>query len=669
MKAQIGLWTAAAVLGTVMFVTASAAEDEAASGDAISAHVSFTDEDCATCHGGDDASVPTVTHATLEKSIHSGLSCTDCHQGVDDLPHAEGLPKVVCGSCHESETDTYTHHGRGVRGVTEDLPTCAGCHGTHDILPSSDRDSRVHPLHMAATCGTCHEDLDLAKKHDILLKKPVTLYEASVHGRATKGGVYVAATCTDCHSTEGTAHRILGAGDRESSINHFNIPKTCGQCHKGIEQDYWEGIHGQLAARGQTDTPVCTTCHGEHGILRTDDPRANVSPILVAQATCAPCHESARLNEKYGIPSGRLASFVDSYHGLKSKAGDPTVANCASCHGGHRILPSTDPSSTIFPENLQTTCGTCHPGISAALAATKIHETSTGHEAGLPGLIAKIYIVLIIGVIGGMAGYVAIDYRRKFRDMLRLPQVRRMDANAIFQHSILTVSFIALVISGFALRYSDAWLFQKLFGWDGGFGVRGIMHRAAAVVFVLGCLWHLLYLRTKNGQVFWKGMLPSIKRDGGELLHMVLYNLEKKDEPPRFGRFTYVEKAEYWALVWGTVVMVITGFFLWFDNLASQVFPKGFLDVMLVIHFYEAWLASLAIAVWHLYMVLFRPGVYPGNPAWITGKMPRHLYEEEHPEDHAVKEAAPEDDLVYPRENGESGSREASREDRLEIHS
>jgi cytochrome b subunit of formate dehydrogenase len=94
---------------------------------------------------------------------------------------------------------------------------------------------------------------------------------------------------------------------------------------------------------------------------------------------------------------------------------------------------------------------------------------------------------------------------------------------------------------------------------------------------------------------------------------------------------------EYWALVWGSIVMMITGLFLWFDDLAILFFPKGFLDVMLVIHFYEAWLASLAILIWHMYSTIFSPAVYPMNPSWINGKMPEESYKHEHPADPMFK--------------------------------
>ncbi len=612
-----------------------------------------TSEDCAMCHAARDEEIPAASDSMVALSSHAGFECLDCHADIVELPHEEKLAGVACGACHDAEAALYTTHGRGILGETEDLPECADCHGTHGILPSTDNRSAVHPLHLPATCGRCHEDIDLAKKHDIRLKRPVEVYESSIHGRATREGITVAATCTDCHSTEGTAHRILGPGDPSSSINHFNVPHTCGKCHRSIEQDYWEGIHGRLTARGETDTPVCTHCHGEHGILSTKDPRSRVSPVLVAQATCAPCHESAFLNEKYGIPAGRLASFVDSYHGLKSKAGDPTVANCASCHGGHKILPSTDPKSTIHPANLRATCGGCHPGVSEELAATKIHETGVGRKTGWPRVVSMLYIAAIAAIIGLMVLYVVIDFRKHTIRLLRRPQIRRMDADAIFQHSVLTLSFTVLAITGFALVYSEAWIFRKIFGWDGGFRVRGLVHRAAAGLFIFGCLWHLGFLATRNGKRFFADIFPR-KTDFEQFGQMILHNLGKREEGPRFGRFGYVEKAEYWALVWGGVVMIATGLFLWFDNQAVRYLPKGFLDVMLVIHHYEAWLATLAILVWHSYSTIFCPCAYPGNPAWITGSMPAEMYLHEHPEDEAVKHLARE------REEPMSGAEEAS---------
>jgi cytochrome b subunit of formate dehydrogenase len=90
---------------------------------------------------------------------------------------------------------------------------------------------------------------------------------------------------------------------------------------------------------------------------------------------------------------------------------------------------------------------------------------------------------------------------------------------------------------------------------------------------------------------------------------------------------------EYWALVWGTIVMANTGLMLWFKVGVGNLVPRWWLDVATAIHFYEAILATLAILVWHLYQVVFDPEVYPMNWAWFDGKMSVELYSHEHAED------------------------------------
>jgi len=591
---------------------------------------------CADCHEASrhgSAFAEEVSH-----SVHDGVECLDCHVDRGTVPHSPADPDFHvgckgCRTCHDDAAEEYQGHGRARIGECDDMPHCSDCHGSHDILPSSVSRSTTHPTNLPATCGKCHENLDITTKYDILIDHPIQIYARSVHGQATRGGVYVAATCNDCHSTGGTAHRILGPGSQESSINHFNIPKTCGQCHKGVESDFWEGIHGQLVARGETDAPVCTDCHGEHGILSPDDPLSPVSGSKVAEMTCSPCHESAVLNEKYGIRTGRLTTFIDSYHGLKSKAGDTHVANCASCHGVHRILPSADLTSTINPKNLRRTCGECHPNISEKMATTPIHGVGgQGLRTPVADVVAKIYIVAIAIIIGLMILHWVIDLIRHLINITKKrPQILRMHIDEVVQHALLALSFVILVISGFALRYDQGFMARFFFGWEGGFEVRGITHRAAAVLFITTIFWHVLFLFSPRGRKFAKDMMP-IPRDFQFFLRRLLYNLGfRRQRWECVQRFNYVEKAEYWALVWGTVVMVITGLMLWFDNWFIQFLPKGVLDVALVIHFYEAWLASLAIFVWHFYSVIFHPHVYPMNPSWITGHMPEEMYEHEHP--------------------------------------
>jgi formate dehydrogenase gamma subunit len=591
---------------------------------------------CVGCHEVADNDRP--FGEMLDQSTHAGfIECQDCHADKTTYPHQPSPDFAVgmegCAQCHFEAAEQYQIHGRMEVGASPDMPLCNDCHGDHRILASEQPTSLTNPANLPDTCGRCHEDTDLTARYEILIEHPIGTYLQSVHGRATTEGVYMAASCNDCHSTGGSAHRIYGPGHPDSTINHFNVPATCGKCHPSIENEYWEGIHGKLARRGQVDVPVCTDCHGEHGILPASDPRSPISPAKLAELTCAPCHESVQLAEKYGLPPGRLTSFIDSYHGLKSKAGDTHVANCASCHGVHKILPSTDPESTIHPANLEETCGDCHPNISPELAAQPIHGVGgEGLHAPIADVVENVYIVAIIVIIGMMVLHWLIDFGRYMVELLRKrPQVRRMTTNEVWQHAALALTFIVLVISGFALRFSQSWVSRVFFGWEGGFELRGQVHRIAGVLFMLTVAWHLVYvIVTRRGRRFVIDMLPTWA-DFRHFWERISYNLGWRKTPPAAGRFTYVEKAEYWALVWGTIVMIVTGMLLWYDNWFIAYLPKGFLDVALVVHYWEAWLATLAIVVWHFYSTIFSPEVYPMNPSWLTGTMPEEMYAHEHP--------------------------------------
>jgi len=624
---------------------------------------------CLECHDQAISRAVGPPGELLKRSVHADLSCDVCHTGIDpaavdvtaDRPHGN-LQPVNCGDCHEEAAEVYQKHGRLAVGTDPDIPKCWDCHGYHDVLRSSDPQSHVHPVNLPGQCLRCHTDLNMLARHEVLHAAPLKVYESSVHSKATaEKGIYFSASCNDCHSSadadgKPTSHRILSPRDPESTTYRLNIPDTCGKCHTPIARDYWEGIHGQYTKRGELAAPVCTTCHGEHGILAARDPRSPVSPTHVAEQTCSPCHESAVLNEKFGLVGGRLASFIDSYHGLKSKAGDTRVANCASCHGVHRILPSSDPTSSIHQDNLRHTCGECHPGISKELAQSRIHETGTGRHTGWAEFFRRLYIVLIVATIGGMLLHNLADWLRKVKDTRQRPYVQRLSMNEVLQHWALMLSFIVLVITGFALRFSEAWWVQLIFGWDGGFEARGNIHRGAAIVMTVSGVWHLLYLFSARGRRWVRDMTVALS-DFRHVWHNLLYFLGRRKEEASFKRFSYMEKAEYWALVWGTIIMTGTGVFLWFDDIANELgLPKGFLDVMLVIHYYEAWLATLAILVWHIYGTVFKPTVYPMNTAWLAGRMPKDMYEHEHPEGPKLRGLTTRPRFEEEVDNGTTGS-------------
>lgn len=603
--------------------------------------------ECVECHEPDDE--PAYA-ARLEASIHAGLGCTSCHAGREVVPHEESdapPPGRACRRCHTDVAEAYTAHGVLEATAGTEAPNCAGCHGSHAIVAVSDTTSRVHPRHQAASCNACHGSPGFAEDHH-LVKTRLDAYAKSVHGpKVARNGV-PAATCTDCHARDDEVHSIPGRAPADSPIHIFEVANTCGRCHADVLDRYSLGIHGQLTARGETDAPTCTTCHGEHEIVATGAAGSPVSPRHVAGQTCAPCHESVLLNSRYGVEAGVVASFEDSYHGMKAQAGDTEVANCASCHGVHGIRPADDLLSRVHPNNLVDTCGECHEGISAAMANIPIHgaDDDSPYHTRLATIIEKVYVVAIVVIIGLMVVHWLIDLARHLIDHAKSePRVRRMRTDEVWMHAALASSFTVLAITGFALVYEQTWFATWLFGWEGGFAMRGIIHRVAAVLFVATIVWHLVFLvGIRRGRDFFVDMLPR-PRDFRFFFQQIAYNLRLRRDEPEAGRFTYVEKAEYWALVWGAVVMVISGFALWFDDWLIGVLPRGSIEVAWVVHFWEAWLATLAIVVWHFYATIFKPEVYPMNPSWLTGTMPVEQYREEHP---AVWDG---------RERGEDGRR------------
>lgn len=209
----------------------------------------------------------------------------------------------------------------------------------------------------------------------------------------------------------------------------------------------------------------------------------------------------------------------------------------------------------------------------------------------------------------------------------------RMTLNERIQHFLLLSSFITLVITGFALKYPEAvWVMwvRKLFG-DYAFEIRGIVHRVAAVIMTLDSIYHIFYvIFSKRGRKLIIDLWFT-KKDLTDVIGTMKYYLGKSDTKPKYARFSYIEKSEYWALVWGTIVMTVTGVFLWFNNTFLPIISSFGMEISTAIHFYEAILASLAIVVWHFYFVIYNPDVYPLNKTFITGFMSREEMEHEHP--------------------------------------
>jgi len=203
----------------------------------------------------------------------------------------------------------------------------------------------------------------------------------------------------------------------------------------------------------------------------------------------------------------------------------------------------------------------------------------------------------------------------------------RMNLHERLQHHLTWSTFILLAVTGFMVELPEEWVQQfgqyreQVFFW------RGIIHRIAAVIMMANMLYQAWYmLLTKPGRSFLYDIMPRFQdiKDAGK---NVAYYLKLSHQKPRFDRFNYKEKLEYWTGIIGSIIITVTGIFLWFE----EYFSKFIIDVSILVHTMEAILATSAIMVWHFYEVHLKPGKFPMSTVWLDGKISEHEMKEEHP--------------------------------------
>jgi cytochrome b subunit of formate dehydrogenase len=160
--------------------------------------------------------------------------------------------------------------------------------------------------------------------------------------------------------------------------------------------------------------------------------------------------------------------------------------------------------------------------------------------------------------------------------------------------------------------------------------VRLNLHRIAAVGLIVASAWHAYWvLLTRRGKREFRALMPRWL-DIREFVANLRYHTWRSTDKVKFGQYDYSQKAEYWALVWGTGIMALTGLIMWFPEITARYMPSLVIPAAGTIHYYEAWLATLAIIVWHFFFVIFHPEEYPMSWTWLTGKMSRQAAEEHH---------------------------------------
>jgi len=225
----------------------------------------------------------------------------------------------------------------------------------------------------------------------------------------------------------------------------------------------------------------------------------------------------------------------------------------------------------------------------------------------------------------------AAERRRRERKLEEGETFQRFNRNFRFQHMVLFSSVILLIITGMPLKFPEFVLSRFLIGLWGGIQNSTIVHRVGAGMLIYFMIHHFFYtVLSRDGRRDFLLLLPRLQ-DARDIQANVRHFLGRNPEKPRFGRFSYIEKFDYWAVYWGCVIMIGSGAFLWFETDVMRYLPKVAIDMAHEMHSDEALLATLAIVVWHFYNVHFNPDRFPGSLLWWHGRITEREIREEHP--------------------------------------
>ncbi len=642
--------------------------------------------DCAICHTVEVTDHSSGVHGRLAAAGNPDApTCLDCHDHHatqdNDWPSsptfARNVPEL-CARCHrEGEAgarrlvhsspphivDSYVMsiHGKGLlqSGLVV-TATCPDCHTPHKVLPDDDPESSVNSDNIAHTCGGCHHGIEEE-------------YVQSVHWakRADAPADRELPTCEDCH----TSHEIS-----RTDLGDFRLTMMdqCGRCHEEESETFFDTFHGKVSRLGDAGAAKCYDCHGTHNIHPVDDPRSTLSRRHIVE-TCSECHPGANrrftgyLTHATHHDPHKYPFLFWTFWGMTALlVGTLTFASFHTLAWLYRLWRS--PEDWKRPNHGSVDGHNTGPSVPDGTAAIDEYDDDEDEDSSNPPGGPHGF-----GTTANPRGLEAAGGPRSFGALANpgplattvapgAPglQVEPLLGNRLYKrfttfertlHLIMLISFFVLAITGMTLKFSFMGWAQALAAGVGGFATTGVLHRLAAITLITVFCIHLgdVWMRKKASDKSWAQFIFSDtslifnRNDLREFVDSFKWFFGKGPRP-KYGRFTYWEKFDYFAVFWGMFIIGSTGILLWFPEFFTLILPGWTVNVATIIHSDEALLAVGFIFTIHFFNTHFRPDKFPMDPVIFTGRVSLEELKHDKPREYEQLMQRPDwrEQLVHP---------------------
>ncbi len=599
-----------------------------------------------------------------------GLGGLNAHAAEQAAAPAASLDNATCLTCHDAkkpklEVKDAQGKPRALHGIPSDkfgqsvhsMMQCVTCHS--DIKDNAEK-GNVHAKNTTeplkkVDCAGCHQELwELTQKRGRAEDRPrlgvvaknIEAYRKSFHARpSSEDKTKPNAECNNCHDVH--SFNVPAKNTPEYTQWRLSIPNLCGNCHSEQLDAYKGSVHGQENAKNMlAQAAVCSDCHTAHAIGNTSgDPFK-----LTVTSNCGSCHDE------------QFKTYKNTFHGRITTLGYAYTAKCFDCHGSHEIKRVDDKESLVSVDNRLETCAKCHNAkkglapVSKGFASFQPHGSEHNWGRSPQMWVAfQMMTGLLVGTFAFFWLHTALWFYREYKERkarggerhVRLDEVpaalhdkhvQRFSATWRAAHLIFALSLMTLTLTGMPLFYPDVPWAPVIMKILGGPKIAGQIHRVAAVIFAGVFFWHLLYIiyrigrNIRNFQVFGPNSLVPNLQDLYDILAMFKWFFGQGPRP-KFDRWTYWEKFDYWAPFWGVTIIGVSGLVMWLPGFFGQFLPGWIFNVAAIFHGEEAFLAVVFLFTVHFFNNHFRPDKFPVEVVMFTGTMSL----EEFKNDHAVE--------------------------------